>query len=417
MKHDGGDLRKLLVYLRLESLPSLFTFVSLLGGEQSSPAAKITHPQKTAGQSNSNLQSVLKRPLEVHGLHMLEIGERQSSVMKDSETEDFSYRDPVVNAFHAFGQLNNVAVSGELQFVPEGSYAEILAGTAFDRGSDMVLLPWSENGRLAEATNPVLDTAHQTFTSGPHNLFIANFLSSVSCNAAIFINNGFGALPRKEARPLHRVATTISLRSNTGIPTAPIMDHSHHIFFPFFGGADDRVALRFVLRLAKNSNITATILYMNRRDSTNEIPDTFTSPEPSSTTTKEEIIIQSSPVFSNSASPSAEQAFFISIQDSLPHELESRVLFDSLDSTNPVSDAATRAKAEVGLSPCNAGDVVVVGRASTAGADPSFSLPSSPAHVTGGVSQSLGETAEAMLGAGVKASVLVVQAGKKEREV
>lgn len=410
VKHDGSDIRKLLVYLRLESLPSLFTFVALLGGEQSAPAKKV-HPRKASitNEASPDHATIHKRPLEAHGLRFLELSERQSSVMKDSEIEDFSIRDPVINAFHTFGQLHNVAVSGQLEFVPEGSYAKILAGAASDYASDIVLLPWSETGKLVERTTSP-DAASTTFTNGPHNQFIADFLSSVSCNAAIFIDNGFGALPRKETKTLTRVITTVSLRSLGGSATSPISDRSHHIFFPFFGGADDRVALQFVLRLAQNPSVTATILHITGADPIGEV-SLVSSPLEA----KNETDVHSSPVLekSQSRSDDVEQAFFHTMKDSLPHAMESRVVFDTIESHNSLSDAIIHARAEVGRSPRNAGDVIVVGRSRGSGVN--FSLPSSPHHAHSEAAQCLGKTAEAMIKAELKASVLVLYAGKKDK--
>lgn len=43
---------------------------------------------------------------------------------------------------------------------------------------------------------------------------------------------------------------------------------SHQIVFPFFGGEDDRFALRFVLQLARNDQVTATIIQMSGLQST-----------------------------------------------------------------------------------------------------------------------------------------------------
>lgn len=423
-KYHGHEIRKLLVYLRLDSLPSLFTFVALLGGDRSGASITKLHPQKVKEASKvdptaDNL-SLRKSPLEVHGIHMLDLSERQSSVMKESEVDDYSSRDPVVNAFHSFGQLNNVAVSGEVQLVPEGSYAEILNGVASNHGSDLVLIPWSETGRLAEAVNPLLlDPAQNSFTSGPQNHFVTSFLADTPCNAAIFVNNSFGALPRKEQTPLKRVATTLSLRSTTGIPTAPIVDRSHHIFFPFFGGADDRVALRFVLRLAQNSNVTATIININTTIS--NIPESsLASPAPDPSTS----ISSSQPDPYSKPSYDQDRAFFTAMKDSLPHELEPRVLFSTLDTEHPLRDVLELANAEVGLSPRNAGDIVVVGRgpSSNVVGDARRSVKRelealrAGAGVEMGVERSLGVVADGVIGGNVRASVLVIQAGKRGKE-
>lgn len=124
----------------------------------------------------------------------------------------------------------------------------------------MILLPWSENGNLSEAImTSTTETTNNPFGNSSYNHFVSNFLDGVPSNAAIFVNNGFGALPREEMHRLTRMPTNPSLRNNSSPATAPLMDRSHHLFFPFIGGEDDRVALRFVLRLAKNPNVTATI--------------------------------------------------------------------------------------------------------------------------------------------------------------
>lgn len=405
-KFRGTELRKLLVFLRLDSLPSLFTFVNLLGGGPFGNSAQKFHPQKSkkspeteSGVSTSDVQ--YKRPLEVHGLRMLELTERQSSVMKESDLDDYFIRDPVVKAFHTFGQLSNVAVSGEVQIVPEVSYAEILNRTASDQGSDLVLIPWSETGRLSEAGDPLLlDPAQNTFSSGPHNQFVTAFLSNATCNVAVFVNNGFGQAKSKKA--LRRVPTTLSLRSTTGPVVSPIIDRSHHIFFPFFGGPDDRVALRFVLRLARNSNVTATIVNINIRDSAKSHKRHASEPA------------------SEDSNYENEVAFFNTIKDSLPHELEPRVLFTDVNTEHPLRETIDIARAETGLSPQNAGDIIIVGRGVRAVARDLLRREVETLRAGGsaalGSDAGLGVVAESIIGGDINASVLVIQAGTAVQE-
>lgn len=406
-KAAGNEIKRVLVSLRLDSLPSLFTFVALLGGDK--PSAPITKIHRTKNAKNTEGDTSLegpliqKRPLEVHGLRMLELTERLSSVMKDSEVQEWSTRDPVVNAFHTFGQLNNVAVSGEVELVPEGSYSEALQSRASDRKSDMILLPWSETGSLSEAVTPDMsESTPSAFSNNHYNQFITKFLDSTPCNAAILVNNGFGALPREDYRPLRRSPTDLSIRSVAVHATAPLMDRSHHIFFPFLGGLDDRVALRFVLRLAKNPNVTATILQIKGADTeaSNEIsqPSTTVSKDGQRavTTTSQEIL------------STEDQAFFTSMADSLPNDLQPRVLFNTIETPRPSYDTVEQARAEVGLTPKNAGDLVVVGR----------SHGKRTTHVghEATVHQCLGHLAEALITGNVGASVLVIQAGGNERQ-
>ena len=407
---DQSEIKRLLVSLRLDNLPSVFTFIALLGGEKASTSGSNTvHPSKKVRGAEAYGHRPVARPLEVHGLRMLELTERLSSVMKDSELDDLSTRDPVVNAFHTFGQLNNVAVSGEIQLVPEGSYYEILNDRASERNSDMILLPWSETGSFSEeVTANMMDVSQSAFSNSSYTQFVTKFLDTITCNAAILINNGFGALPKADAQALDRTPTNFSIRSHPILATAPLVDQSHHIFLPFIGGLDDHVALRFVLRLARNPNVTATIVHVKSTDrachSADEIKEQISNGNKDRgklvTTSSQEII------------SSQDQAFFTTMADSLHANLRDRVLFNSIESAQPLRDSVEQARAEVGLSLESAGDLVVVGRHQRTRS------AISGHHISTGdeLAQSLGNLAEAMITSHLKASVLVIQAGKIVQE-
>lgn len=383
----------------------MFAFIALLSGEKASTSPfNAVHPSKRGKGVQADRHRSVARPLEVHGLRMLELTERLSSVMKDAEIDDLSARDPVVNAFHTFAQLNNVAVSGEIQLVPEGSYREILNERASERNSDLILLPWSETGSFSEGvTANMTEVAQTAFSNSYYNQFVTNFLDTVSCNAAILINNGFGTLPKEDTQALRRVPTNLSIRSHPILPTAPLVNTNHHIFFPFIGGLDDRVALRFVLRLARNPNVTATIVLVKSTDRvsqpTNEISGFIT---PGSTERGKFATTSSQEMIS-----SQDQAFFSAMSDSLSGDLRDRVLFDSIETTQPLRDSVEKARVEVGLTSESAGDLVVVGRHQrTRTAVTDHHIPTDNELV-----QSIGTYAEAMITNHLKASVLVIQAG------
>jgi len=89
-KLQSTQVRKLLVYLRLDSLPSLFTFIDLLGGDKATVKTKIHRSRldlEAVPEEGESSTEGSKRPLEVHGLRILELTERTSSVMKVSEGE------------------------------------------------------------------------------------------------------------------------------------------------------------------------------------------------------------------------------------------------------------------------------------------------------------------------------------------
>ncbi|KAL8358031.1 hypothetical protein RB601_009458 [Gaeumannomyces tritici] len=274
---ESTSVNRVLVHLRLDSLPSVFTLIALLGrttGTEPSGTGSQSD-NKTPGSEDGALQPQTKpglgrRHLEVHGLRMLELTDRTSSVMQVTEGNDLSESDPVVNVFRTFSQLHEVAVSGKVAIVPTHSYAETLADKANDVGSDLVVIPWSHTGSLAEDQfSPHSVSQQDRFNDRSHLDFVNGTLRSATCSAAVFIDNGFGGPgpgAGKAQKPgLVRSVSRLSIRSQRETATLFLMDRTHHVFMPFFGGSDDRVALRFVLQLAKNRLVTVTIANLKWR--------------------------------------------------------------------------------------------------------------------------------------------------------
>lgn len=352
-KLPDSTVRRVLIYLRLDSLPSLFTFISLLGKEHTSEPESPSSDEKSPGPLVKN------RPLEVHALRIVELTERTSSVMKVTAGDDASRRDPVVNAVRTFSQLNDVAVSGSVVVAPEESYAETVTTQASELDSDFVLIPWSEIGSTTEDQSISFSVSSEDrFTGKAHLDFIRNTLSKAVCNTGIFISNGFsGIAPMEKLRPaISRTRSIASVRSHKEAALPPIADKSHHIFLPYMGGADDRAALNFVLQLAKNPNVTATIAHLLWQDDGEEITAALESTiveDPSSikATINTEITAQDS-------------SFLAITRSSLSSDLSDRVEFiDASVSPSSTPERVIELASEyVGQHPRNAGDIIVVGR-------------------------------------------------------
>lgn len=404
-----------MVYLRLDNLPGLITFVSLLGPDGA--GARKIHPQRAAQRDNiSETETVSdevpqmarrRRPFEVHGVRMIELTDRTSSVMRGSDVGPHAITDPVVNIFRTFGRLNDLRVSGTVSVVPEYSYAETLRNAASDQSSDLLLLSWSAAGSVTEGNaSPFYSGLEEhRFSDTAHNQFITDSFNNAVCDVAVFVNRDFGG--------------TLSSDSSLAVS-----DHTHHVFFPFFGGLDDRAALHFVMQLAQNPNVTATIIYIDYEgsDMTSHVPSTLTNPTSSSPRSEKnhaEAYTSAVPLYTSKAT---EHDHFNSVQASpLATSLESRTYFDVVTTQRPLNDIISRAKTEVGRSHSNAGDLVVVGR--SVARDRGFASyletlgPSiGRDHHTAESSEtrkSLGDVGEAVVNADVKASVVVVQAAPR----
>lgn len=407
-KLAAEKIKRVTVYLRLDSMPSLLAFTSLFGGSQK-PAPKI-HPSIAASISKETGESSLEevvhsRPVEAYGLRLLNLTDRGSSVMQVSEMESYTAYDPVVNTFRTFGRLHNLAVSGEALVVPESSFADTLATRASD--SNILLLPWSETGGMSEQAIIEDKGTKNKLAASSYIAFVNSTIEQATTPVAVLVNKNFGGSKNKDRKTnlkLSRTYSSVSLHADQAV-TAPIADRSHHIFLPFFGGADDRAALRLVLQLAENAQITATLVHF-------DVPESFLGQATASTSSNVSPSKAGETIITTTAPTTHEQdaAFFASLRASLPAELANRVVFETVTSEQPIKDVIARASIEVGQSPKNAGDLIVLGRnisrnnaLGTENADEIRSASSA--------SSTLGLLAEKVWEGKLGASVLVVKAG------
>lgn len=412
-----NQVKRLMVYLRLDSLPSLFTFITLLGPESNSATTRLEGiSEDGSGSAGANDKAKKKKPLEVHGLRLIELTDRTSSVMQVTEGEAYSLRDPVVNAFRAFAQLHDVAVSGRAAVVPDDSYAEALMHHASEVSSDFALIPWSEYGSMGEDHSvPLASGANDRFTGYAHLEFVQKTLDKAvkTCNAGVFIDNGFGGIvkPTEQLMPhLSRTQSGMSLRSHRELATLPVANKSHHIFFPFFGGADDRAALRIVLQLAKNPNVTASVFHINWSSGDGQEDENADQSKAAAPPVKE----------ADTELTAKDITLLSAAKSSLTKEATKRITFSELSLVpgTVISETLGLAQRTVGQTPNNAGDIIVLGRRPSR-------LASSAASESGGGStyanlefeKVVGTIAEQMITKGVKSSVLVVQAGGKGLEM
>lgn len=408
-KVSSEKIRHLTVYLRLDSMPNLLAFASLFGG--SSQTKAISHPkaaERTASTSKDTGEIVAedqKRPVEAYGLRLLNLTDRGSSVMAVTEAQEYSAHDPVVNTFRTFGRLHNLAVSGEVVVVPESSFADTLSTRASE--SDFLLLPWSETGGMSEQTIIEDKGTKNKLAASTYTTFVNNTFEQSVSPVAVLVNKNFGGSKnkdKKERDKLRRTYSAVSLHSNREKTVmAPIADPSHHIFFAYFGGEDDRAALRLVLQLAEKPEVTATMVRF-------EVPPGLLGE--AATSSASSAAKGAEITTATTGSNEQDAAFFASLSASLPAELSARVMFETVSSSDPLKDVVGRAMAEVGQNPKNAGDLVVLGR--NIGRNGALSESSSdeikPASPSSAAA-TLGVLAEKVWDSKSGASILVVKAG------
>ncbi|KAK0248680.1 hypothetical protein B0A54_12220 [Friedmanniomyces endolithicus] len=375
-------------------MPTLLAFVLLLGGKPSDTLEK-KHPSREKESTDYDALQMMsinkQRPVNVHGVRLVEVTNRTSTVMKVSEADEYSLSDPVLNAFKVLGQLYNLAVSGEVAVVPAVLYADTLVTKAEEESSDLLLLPWSETGSMSESQTVSTESVRNKLASDTYSDFIARALKTAQCPVAVFINKGFTGSLKQKPSTMDRRMSTLSVRSQRDrVTTVTNTGRSHHIFLPFFGGADGRLAVRLALQVAEHPEVTATIVHFRGRN------DSIGSDAGS--VVAEQIIVTPKKAQTPPIHHDDDAAFFASVQRSLPVELETRVVFDGAATAAPLSHAIALAQEELGQDPKNGGDLVLLGRHST--------LVDNAATGKG----CLGVATEMVLESGIKASVLVVQA-------
>lgn len=282
--------------------------------------------------------------------------------------------------------------------VPQDSFADTLVNKAAEEASDLLLLPWSETGNLSDKPTVSAEKLSSDTYTAAYTAFVRSVLDSASCNAIVFINQGFSGTLKQRPAGLHRPLSMHSTQSPRDHPTTTLsVDQSHHIFLPFFSlGADDRVALHLAIQLAENPGVTATVVHFDS-------PDTIESAAQIETVTDDQKSEEKRPELVSAVSTTSRSiqnefsAFFAATQRSIPAEMARRVVFESRSSTDPLNDALTRARSEVAQNPRNGGDIIVVGR-----------------HIDQfkkiGPTGCLGSATDMFASSGIRASLLVVQA-------
>jgi len=125
-----------------------------------------------------------------------------------------------------------------------------VANHARETGAQMVIIPWSSG---AHAPSAALDD--QAVTYNPFDGMFSNMNKASSVVYSQFVRKVFAESP-----------SDVALFVDRGHAAGPDKGYGHHIFLPFFGGPDDRLALRFVVQLCSNPLISATVVRLNKTD-------------------------------------------------------------------------------------------------------------------------------------------------------
>ncbi|KAK0705758.1 Sodium/hydrogen exchanger family-domain-containing protein [Apiosordaria backusii] len=297
-KYRKGDVaNRLLVYLRTDGLSSILGLISLFtSSSASSPAASIASDTTEKAPASSAAHADEQRPLRIQGYRLVELTDRNSSVMKVSDIEDYASHDPIVKAFGTSTANNtsrDVIVSGQIAVVPEESYADTLATQASKTNSDLVLVPWSETGSISEiqsfyygGNSSIKDNMLENkefaglvtdvYEKHKHLAAVGVYVdSSLLANSLSRSRTGDEPTKSGVTRQLTRDATGISLAETQDAGAAKF--HSAESKGPkvvrvlYRGGEDDLFAVRLGYQLAQSDKVILEVVVEAAKDTDSEI--------------------------------------------------------------------------------------------------------------------------------------------------
>lgn len=369
---------RLLVYLRLDNMPALLNLLSLFGSSgNDQDVTQIENEQSQDETENSILSEGPKRAVWAHGIRLLQLTDRDSSVMTVSQVADYSRHDPIVNTFRTVGQLHNLAASGEVAIMPETRFAEALATKSAKMSSDLLLVPWSETGGMGDSQILSSATVDDKMASS-YGTFVKSVLESHQQNVAVFFSRNDEADSSSKSVDRKALSRTYSFGVlKEDVPAAPLLKKPYHIFLAYFGGDDDKLALRVVLQLCEKSKATATILRV---------------------------------ATSTATSSSSEPDLFDLAKERLPGNTSERVKFETVTGATTVEDVLISARNEVDTSDNKTPYLIVAGRGSGSDLDEG----KLDGKTREDLRNCLGAIAANYVAGGVRADLLVVQSRKVE---
>jgi hypothetical protein len=260
-RSSSDDERKTkfaLILDKIESLPAAMTLSQLLHSPSlvSLSSTQLTVIDEKAGEAGAEESEKPLSGITIEALRLMELTNRTSAVLRSKEADSLIHNDPVVTVYRTFAQLNFFDVTSNISIVNYDEFPEAIARHASDTESEMVIIPWprgitsvldeESEGQKARTRNPFDGIFHKTTTqdqtgSVVYSEFIRRVFVTSSRDVALFVDRGMTSIPNRVSK--------------------------QHLFLPFFGGPDDRLALSFLVQICENPLIVATVVRVVKVDS------------------------------------------------------------------------------------------------------------------------------------------------------
>ncbi|XP_006462999.1 hypothetical protein AGABI2DRAFT_186795 [Agaricus bisporus var. bisporus H97] len=249
----------------------------------------------------------------INALRLIKLTDRVSAVMKSHDIPALLNTDPLLNIYRMFALLQGINVTGDLEVVPEEGMVNSTLEKAEAFDAEVIVVPWALNvtnnvfagdtwqGPTQEQPNtpksglthnpfetlfsmsltkegnseavPVSRAAssaprphgHWSFTSNSsisHSHFIRSIFARSDVDVGLYIDQSGPIATSTNEGDIGRMNVALGLRGGKGRGRI-------HVFLPFFGGPDDRLALEFVVGLCRrNERLSATVVRLRKVENT-----------------------------------------------------------------------------------------------------------------------------------------------------
>ncbi|CAL1700243.1 unnamed protein product [Somion occarium] len=264
---------------KIEQLPTIMTLTQLLQYSATHvppPKYSIDHStsedekaSQVAPSLTYNSDATAQSPVSVDALRLIELTDRTSAVLMSQNADSLIRSDPVLSVIRTFGYLNRMIVTTALSVVGWEEFPSSVTTHVKQSNAQMVIIPWSSGSVFTENTendNAAEGSNAATPAGTPGNPFEAMFGQKQSGQSSAVVHTQF----------IRKIFTDtpadVALYVDRGLPQTLEGQGGQHIFLPFFGGPDDRLALQFVVQLCMNPSMSATVVRYTKVESNDLSP-------------------------------------------------------------------------------------------------------------------------------------------------
>ncbi|KAF9067693.1 Sodium/hydrogen exchanger family-domain-containing protein [Rhodocollybia butyracea] len=258
-EQDGEELtnRFALVLDQIEQLPAAMTVTQLLcpaaSNESIGPSSVPSLDEKTLATVPSlatvpyQTPSVPPQsPISLTLFRLVELSNRTSAVLKSH----LIHADPV--------WLQTTQIKSRGRYCSKDQFSSTVANRLAEDGAGMIVIPWAsgnatEDGETYRVRNPFDGVFHssesqdQIMSSVVYSEFIRNVFLTAPCDVSVFVDRGLSS------------------------PAASGVGQNTLLILPFFGGPDDRLALRALVKICSgNKGIRALAVRLSKTDTSDD---------------------------------------------------------------------------------------------------------------------------------------------------